>query len=92
MSQAAPAITRSPAEVVRQTPVSQAANGICYAVAGETAVNSFDLERMVAAVPTKVAAALEYTVTLPARLGALPFRLNPMTLQSQETAHPELKL
>src|SRR5437879_8552836 len=59
MSQAAPAITRSPAEVVRQTPVSQAANGICYAVAGETAVSSFDLERMVAAVPTKVAAALE---------------------------------
>src|ERR1700694_5540235 len=59
MSQAAPAITRSPAEVVRQTPVSQAANGICYAVAGEVAVNSFDLERMVAAVPTKIAAALE---------------------------------
>jgi hypothetical protein len=59
MSQAAPAITRSPADVVRQTPVSQAANGICYAVAGETAVNSFDLERMVAAVPTKIAAALE---------------------------------
>src|SRR3981081_3629631 len=59
MSQAAPAITRSPADGVRQTPVSQAANGICYAVAGETAVNSFDLERMVAAVPTKVAAALE---------------------------------
>src|SRR6202165_4463501 len=59
MSQAAPAITRSPAEVVRQTPVSQAANGICYAVAGETAVNSFDLERMVAAVPSTVAAALD---------------------------------
>jgi hypothetical protein len=59
MSQAAPAITRSPAEVVRVTPVSQAPNGICYAVAGEVAVNSFDLERMIAAVPTKVAAALE---------------------------------
>ena len=58
MSQAAPAITRSPAEVVRLTPVSQAPNGICYAVAGEVAVNSFDLERMVAAVPTPVAAAL----------------------------------
>src|SRR6202048_3269491 len=57
MSQAAPAITRSPAEVVRLTPVSQAMNGICYASAGEVAVNSFDLERMVAAVPTKVAAA-----------------------------------
>src|SRR5246127_1078289 len=59
MSQAASAITRSPAEVVRLTPVSQATNGICYAVAGEVAVNSFDLERMVAAVPVKVAAALE---------------------------------
>src|SRR6202790_5496797 len=58
MSQAAPPITRSPAEVVRLTPVSQAMNGICYASAGEIAVNSFDLERMVAAVPTKVAAAL----------------------------------
>jgi hypothetical protein len=59
MSQAAPAITRTPAEVVRLTPVSQASNGICYAVAGETAVNSFDLERMIAAVPAKAAATLE---------------------------------
>src|SRR5207247_10932563 len=59
MSQAAPAITRSPAEVVRLTPVSQAGNGICYAVAGETAVTSIDLERMIAAVPAKVARALE---------------------------------
>src|ERR1700719_298034 len=59
MSQAAPPITRSPAEVVRLTPVSQAMNGICSASAGEIAVISFDLERMVAAVPTKVAAALE---------------------------------
>src|SRR5246500_1723626 len=59
MSQAAPAITRSPGEVVRQTPVSQAPNGVCYASAGEIAVNSFDLERMVAAVPTRIATALE---------------------------------
>jgi hypothetical protein len=59
MSQAAPAITRSPAEVVRTTPVSQAPNGICYAFSGEVAVNSFDLERMVAAVPTRIATALE---------------------------------
>src|SRR5215468_191746 len=58
MSQAAPAITRNPADVVRQTPVSQAPNGVCYASAGEIAVNSFDLERMVAAVPTPIAAAL----------------------------------
>ena len=59
MSQAAPAITRNPADVVQQTPVSQAPNGVCYASAGEIAVNSFDLERMVAAVPTRIAAALE---------------------------------
>jgi len=59
MSQAASAITRSPAEVVRLTPVSQAPNGICYATTGEVAVNSFDLERMVAAVPMAVAAALQ---------------------------------
>src|SRR5437868_3300796 len=59
MSQTAPALTRSPAEVVRATPVSQATNGICYAAAGEIAVNSFDLERMVAAVPTRIATALE---------------------------------
>src|ERR1022692_4365374 len=58
MSQAAPAITRSPADVVRMTPVSQAANGVCYAVAGETSISSFDLERMIAAVPVPVAAAL----------------------------------
>jgi len=59
MSQAAPAITRSPAEVVRLTPVSQAANGICYASAGEVALNSFDLERMIAAVPSRIASALD---------------------------------
>ena len=66
MSQAAPAITRSPAEVVRLTPVSQAPNGVCYAVAGEVAVNSFDLERMVATVPRPVAAAAGQAVPAPA--------------------------
>src|SRR6202035_3193124 len=59
MSQVAPAITRSPADVVRMTPVSQAANGVCYAVAGESSIGSFDLERMIAAVPTKIASALK---------------------------------
>ncbi len=58
MSQAAPAITRSPAEVVRQTPVSQAANGICYAVAGQVTLPESDLDRMIAAVPKSAAAAL----------------------------------
>src|SRR5213592_1305496 len=59
MSQAAPAITRPPAEVVRVTPVSQAPNGICYAVSGEMTVAETDLQRMVAAVPDSAAAAFQ---------------------------------
>ena len=59
MSQAAPAFTRSPDEVVRQSPVSQAPNGICYAIVGEVTVAASDLERMVAAVPDSAAAALQ---------------------------------
>jgi hypothetical protein len=58
MSQAAPAITRSPADVVKDTPVSQATNGICYAVSGQVTIAEADLERMVAAVPRSAAAAL----------------------------------
>ncbi|HXW90210.1 MAG TPA: hypothetical protein VEK33_06655 [Terriglobales bacterium] len=58
MSQAAPATTRPPAEVVRRNPVSQAPNGICYAIAGEITVSASDLERMVAAVPDSAATAL----------------------------------
>src|SRR5258708_37338979 len=59
MSQAAQAITRPPTDVVRETPVSQAPNGICYAVSGDMSIPSADVERMVAAVPKSVAAALE---------------------------------
>jgi hypothetical protein len=59
MSHAAPAITRLPSEVVRQNPVSQANNGICYASSGEITVSATDLERMVAAVPDAIAAALQ---------------------------------
>ncbi|HEY1262899.1 MAG TPA: hypothetical protein VGF06_05200 [Terriglobales bacterium] len=58
MSQAASAITQSPADVVRQTPVSQAPNGVCYAVSGQVTIAEADLERMVAAVPRSAAAAL----------------------------------
>jgi len=58
MSQAAQAPTRTPSEVVRATPVSQAPNGVCYAVAGETSVGMLDLERMIAAVPSRMASAL----------------------------------
>jgi len=59
MSQAATAITRSPADVVRMTPVSQAANGVCYATSGENSIGSIDLERMIVAVPAKIASALK---------------------------------
>src|SRR4051794_15200737 len=59
MSQAAPAITRPPSEVVRHTPVSQAPNGICYAISGETTVSENEIARMVSAVPDAAAAALE---------------------------------
>jgi len=58
MSQAAPAITRAPAEVVRQNPVSQAVNGICYALSGEVTISEADVSRMVAAVPDAAASAL----------------------------------
>jgi len=44
---------------VRQTPVSQAPNGICYACAGEITVAESDVQRMVAAVPDAAAAALK---------------------------------
>lgn len=59
MSQAASAITHSPAEVVQNNPVSQAPNGICYARSGEITIAENDLDRMVAAVPVPVAAALD---------------------------------
>jgi hypothetical protein len=58
MTEVAQATTLTPAEVVRQTPVSQASNGVCYAVMSNTTIPASDVERMVAAVPTPVAAAL----------------------------------
>ena len=58
MSQTASAITRSPAEIVRTSPVTQAANGICYARAGEITIAENDLDRMIAVVPVPVATAL----------------------------------
>lgn len=58
MSSTAQAVTRPAREIIRLAPVTQAPNGVCYAAAGETAVAAADLERMVAAVPRAVAAAL----------------------------------
>src|SRR5882762_3712241 len=59
MSQVMAAATRTPAEVVRQTSVSRSPNGISYATAGEVTLTTSDLERMIAAVPGTVAAALD---------------------------------
>jgi len=58
MTEVAQVLTLSPADVVRQTPVSQAPNGVCYAVMGSTTVQNADVERMVAAVPHSIAGAL----------------------------------
>jgi len=73
MSQASQAITRTPAEVVRMAPVSQASNGICYAVMGDFSSAVADIERLVGAVPRTVAAALNrkayYFVPLTLNLG-----------------------
>ncbi len=52
-------MTRPPAEVVRQNPVSQAPNGICYAISGEVTISESDVTRMVSAVPDAAAAALQ---------------------------------
>ncbi|HMK28631.1 MAG TPA: hypothetical protein VK473_03035 [Terriglobales bacterium] len=59
MSEAAQAATLTPSEVVRQIPVSQAVNGICYALMDGSSLNVGDVERMVAAVPRPVASALD---------------------------------
>jgi hypothetical protein len=59
MAQAAQAITHTPAEVIGQTSVSQATNGICFAAVGQIPVSANDLERLIAAVPHPLAAALQ---------------------------------
>ncbi len=59
MSETTQAVTLAPSDVVRQNPVSQAANGVCYATMGTSNVNSADIERMVAAVPRAVAAGVD---------------------------------
>ncbi|MCI0350554.1 MAG: hypothetical protein L0Z53_14110 [Acidobacteriales bacterium] len=51
--------TRAAAEVIRTAAVAQAPNGVCYATVGETTLHPPDLERMIAAVPVQIAAALE---------------------------------
>ena len=58
MSQAAQAITKPASEIIRQAQISQAPNGICFASIGQISLAANDLERMIAAVPRAIAAAL----------------------------------
>jgi hypothetical protein len=58
MSKTAIEGTRPAAEIVRDVAVAQAANGVCYASSGETAISTADIERLVATVPPAIAAAL----------------------------------
>jgi hypothetical protein len=59
MPQVAQAITKPASEIIRMAQVSQAPNGICFASTGQISLAPNDLERMVAAVPRPIAAALE---------------------------------
>ena len=59
MPKAAQAITKPASEIIRMAQVSQAPNGICFASTGQISLAPNDLERMVAAVPRPIAAALE---------------------------------
>jgi hypothetical protein len=58
MTQAAQAETRRASDVIREVPVQQATNGICYALSGELPLGASELERLVSLVPAPIAAAL----------------------------------
>jgi hypothetical protein len=59
MAETTQALTLAPADAIRRAPVSQAPNGVCYAYLGEITLSPSDFERMVAAVPVAIAAALQ---------------------------------
>lgn len=59
MAVTATAPTRPATDVIRQTQVSQATSGVCYATVGEIPVGAIELERLVNSVPVAIAAALK---------------------------------
>jgi len=59
MAETTQALTLAPSDAIRRAPVSQAPNGVCFAYLGEITLSPSDFERMVAAVPVAVAAALQ---------------------------------
>src|SRR5215470_20429078 len=82
---------------MRDFRVTQAANGVCYATAGEVTMPSTDLERMVQAVPFAIARALNrrafYFVPLAIGDGdktLVAERFDP-TLTEQATCHRDIE-
>ena len=59
MSQAVNTQLRTAQEIIKDARITQAPNGICYTTVGEVMLPSNDLERIVGAVPSAIAAALE---------------------------------
>jgi hypothetical protein len=59
VSQAIDAPMRTAQEIVRDVRITQTANGICFATAGEVTMPSAELERMLEAVPAAIAHALD---------------------------------
>ena len=59
MSHAVNAPTRTAQEIIRDVRITQSPNGVCYATLGEVTVPSAELERMVHAVPSALAGALD---------------------------------
>jgi hypothetical protein len=51
--------TRTAQEVIRDVRVTQSANGICYAIAGDINLPSMEVENLVSAVPRSIAATLD---------------------------------
>ncbi|MGA2989710.1 MAG: hypothetical protein ABSD88_04470 [Candidatus Korobacteraceae bacterium] len=98
MTESVSATTHSPAEILRTAPVQQAANGICYAVTGQTNLLGADAERMISCVPQAIAGALRrkafYFVPLAVAQGeqtVIADRYD-VTLSDQAVCHRNLTL
>ena len=98
MTESMSAHTHSPAEILRIAPVQEAVNGICYAVTGQTNLQSADAERMISCVPQAIAGALRrkafYFVPLTVAQGeqtVIADRYD-VTLSDQAVCHRNLTL
>ena len=100
MTEVAQATTITPAEVVRQYAVSQAPNGVCYAVMSNTTIPTTDVERMVATVPQPVASSLTrkayyfvpLTIGQEGKTLSSPIAASDVALSDQAVCHRNLNL